>query len=168
MKIRDDILHAMSKGELTLSVFDTVQHDTIIQKLHKIGFSTAALKWFISYRGNRSQYVQVNDYKSATKLCHFGVLQGSVFGPLLFNLYVNDLQDIDPVDSVNTCQYIDDTTQYEHFKISQFQQTIQNTQKRLKNLNIWSRNKNLLLNGAKTKYIILSSTRIKQKLFTRF
>ena len=126
LKIRDDILRAMSKGELTLSVysdyskaFDTVQHHTIIQKLHKIGFSASALKWFISYLGNRSQYVQVNDSKSATKPCQFGVPQGSVLGPLLFNLYVNDLQDIDPADPVNTCQYADDTTQYEHFKISQ-------------------------------------------------
>ena len=53
--------------------FDTVQDDTIIQNLHKIGFSTSALKWFISYLGNRSQYVQVNYSKSATKSRRFGV-----------------------------------------------------------------------------------------------
>ena len=71
LKIRDDILRAMSKGELTLSVYsdyskalETVQHLKIIQKLHKIDFSTAALKWFISYLGKRSQYVQANDSKS--------------------------------------------------------------------------------------------------------
>ena len=68
--------------------FDTVQHHAIVQKLHKVGFSTSPLKWFISYLGNRSQYVQVNDSKSATKLCHFGVPQGSVLGPMLCNLYV--------------------------------------------------------------------------------
>ena len=57
LKIRDDFLRAMSKGELTLSVysdyskaFDTVQHDTIIQKLHKNSFSTSAIKWFISHQ----------------------------------------------------------------------------------------------------------------------
>ena len=108
LKIRDDILRAMSKGELILSVYsDYSQHHTIIQKLHKIGFSGSALKCFISYLGNKSQYVQVNDSKSATKPCQFGVPQGSVLGPLLFNLYVNDLQDIDPADLVNTCQYAD-------------------------------------------------------------
>ena len=116
LKIRDDIFRATSKGEHTLPIhsdyskaFDTVQHHTTIQKLHKIGCSTSALKWFISYLGNRSQYIQVND---ATKPCHSGVPLGSVLGPLLFNLYINDLQDIDPADLVNTCQYADDTKQY--------------------------------------------------------
>ena len=86
----------------------------------------------------------------------------SVLDPLLFNLYVNDLQDIDLADLANTCQCADDTTQYEQFKISQIQQTIKNTQKRLDNLNVWSRNNNLLLNGAKPNYIIFSATKIKQ------
>ena len=45
-------------------------------KAPKIGFSTSALIWFISYLGNRSQYVQVNDSKSATKLCHLMFLKG--------------------------------------------------------------------------------------------
>ena len=118
MKIRDDILSAMSKGELTLSVYsdyskdlDAVQHHTIIQKLPKMDFSTAVLKWFIRYLGNRSQYVQANDSKSATKPCHFGVPQGPILGSLLLNLYVNHLQDIEPAESVNPCQYVDDTTQ---------------------------------------------------------
>ena len=73
LEIRDDILRAMSKGELTLLVysdytkaFDTVQHHTTIQTLHEIGFSTSALKCFISYLGNRLPYVQVNNSKSAT------------------------------------------------------------------------------------------------------
>ena len=141
LKIRDDILRAMSKGELTLSVysdyskaFDTVQHHTIIQRLHKIGFSTSALKWFISYLGSRSQYVQVNDSKSATKPCHFGVPQGFALGLLLFNLYVNDLQHIDPADFVNT--------RYHKIR-TQIRQSAQKTQKRLNNLSLWSRNNNL-------------------------
>ena len=81
----------------------------------------------------------------------------------------NDLQDIDPADLVYTRQYADDTTQYdEHFKISQIRQTIQNTQKRLDNLNVCSRNNYLLLNGAKTKYITFSTTKIKQNFLQDF
>ena len=49
---------------------------------------------------------------------------------------------MDPADLVNTCQYADDTTQYDHFKISPIRQTIQNTQERLNNLNVWSRKNN--------------------------
>ena len=80
----------------------------------------------------------------------------------------NDLQDIDPADLVYTRQYADDTTQYvEHFKISQIRQTIQNTQKRLNNLNFCSRNNNLLLNGAKTKYHFFT-TKIKQNFLQDF
>ena len=83
LEIRDDILRAMSKGELTLlnysdytKAFDTVQHHTIIQTLHKISFSTSALKWFISYLGNRLPYVQVNNSKSATDRVIFVFCKG--------------------------------------------------------------------------------------------
>ena len=60
----------ISLSVIKSKAFDTVQHHTFIQKLNKIGFQHQ----FISYLGNRSQYVQVNDSKSATKLCHFGVI----------------------------------------------------------------------------------------------
>ena len=75
---------------------------------------------------------------------------------------------IDPADPANTCQYAGHTTQYEHFKTSQVRQTIQNTQTRLDNLNVWSRKNNLLLNGAKRKYIIFSTTKIKQNFLQDF
>ena len=84
------------------------------------------------------------------------------------DFYINDLEDIDPADSVNTCQYADDTTQYKHLKISQLQRTIQNTQERLNNLKVWSRNNNLWLYDATTKYIIFSSTKIKQNFLQDF
>ena len=84
------------------------------------------------------------------------------------NLHVNDLQDIVTADPVHTCQYANDTIQHEHFKIPQVRQTIQNTQKRLDNLNVWSRKNSLMLNGAKTKYIIfllLKSSKSSYKIF---
>ena len=134
LKIRDDILRSMSKGELTLSIFsdyskafDTVQYNTIIRKLHNLGFSHSSLKWFISYLSDRLQFVQINDNKSSFNHCNFGVPQGSVLGPILFNLYVSDLQD---VDKGNVCQYADDTTQYEHCNISNLAACLKKTEKR--------------------------------------
>ena len=77
-----------------------------------------------------------------------------LYWAIVVYFYINDLEDIDPADSVNTCQYADDTTQCKHLKISQLQRTIQNTQERLNNLKVWSRNNNLWLYDATTKYII--------------
>ena len=82
------------------------------------------------------------------------VFQKGLYWAIVVNLYINDLEDIDPADSVNTCQYADDTTQYKHLKISQLQRIIQNTQERLNNLNVWSQNNNLWLYDATTKYIL--------------
>lgn len=161
LKLRDDILKSMSKGELTLSIFndyskafDTVQYSTIIRKLHNLGFSHASLEWFISYLSDRLQFVQVNDNKSLINRCNFGVPQGSVLGPILFNLYVSDLQDID---EGNVCQYADDTTQYEHCKISNLAASVEKAEERLNILNNWSVNNNLLFNPSKTKSILFSS-----------
>ena len=71
--------------------FDTVNHNILLSKLHRYGIRGAAYDWFKSYLSNRYQYVSLLGYDSRMKKIEHGVPQGSVLGPLLFLIYINDL-----------------------------------------------------------------------------
>ena len=164
LKIRDDIVKALSKGEVTLAVysdyskaFDTVNYRSLLIKLNSLGFSKSALHWFCSYLTNRQQFVQINDKKSSPGVVLFGVPQGSVLGPLLFNLYVTDIQDNV---SGTICQFADDTTSYIHCKASNIVNSSLVLEKNMNDLFDWSKENDLIFNTAKTKSMLFSTTRM--------
>ena len=94
----DEILKNMDVKKVSLVVlldvskaFGSINRGLLLSKLRKIGVSNSAHKWFKNYLSDRSQVVKIEDTTSKALPLEFGVPQGSILGPLLFTVYVNDL-----------------------------------------------------------------------------
>ena len=130
--------------------FDTVNHDILIMKLEHYGIRGIAKDWLASYLSNRKQFVFFNNVSSDQLTLSCGILQGSVLGPLLFLLYVNDF---------NCCSklldfhlFADDSNLfYKHKNLLTLQNDLNNE---LKNVHIWLCSNRISLNIEKSNFVI--------------
>ena len=137
--------------------FDTVDHNILLQKLEHYGIRGLANNWFKSYLSNRKQYVSVNGYHSKTEVMKFGVPQGSVLGPLLFLIYINDLRNA--IHNSIVHHFADDTNL---LYVNKSLKVIQNKiNKDLKSLVTWLRANKISLNASKTEMLIFRDPRKK-------
>ena len=129
--------------------FDTVDHKILLKKLYNLGVRGIELKWFENYLANRKQFVQLNGKTSTLLSILIGVPQGSILGPLLFLIYINDL----PLcNRLNNSLFADDTMLLEShedlpFLVSKINQEFH------KIVNYFQFNK-LALHKDKTKFLI--------------
>ena len=137
--------------------FDTVNHGILLKKLEHFGVRGVPLDWFTSYLTNRKQYVSVHGNISETLEVGCGVPQGSVLGPLLFLIHINDLPKVSK--KLTFFLFADDTNiYYESQDLTEIQKTVN---KELRKVRKWLDSNRLGLNFSKTNFVIFHSPRNK-------
>ena len=110
--LNDKVLKGFDQGLITGMIlidlqkaFDTIDHDILLQKLYPIDFSKHSVNWFRSYLTNRTYLVNLGNVFSQPACVSSGVPQGSILGPLLFLIYINDMSQ---AVKCNLFLYVDD------------------------------------------------------------
>ena len=135
--------------------FDTIDHHILLNKLEFYGVRGIALQWFYSYLHQRKQYVMVNGVKSSIQCSNCGVPQGSVLGPLLFLIYINDI--VNSSDLLKFSLFTDDTVATLSGK--NLQTLVSSVNREISNISLWFKVNKLSLNISKTNYIIFRTRR---------
>ena len=132
--------------------FDTIEHNLLCKKLECYGIRGSVNNWFRSYLTSRQQYVQINSIKSNNSQISCGVPQGSVLGPLLFLIYINDMHKCTQLKLIH---FADDTTAFmSHNDINTLALTI-NTE--LENIDKWICANKLSLNASKSSFSLFTN-----------
>ena len=162
INLTENIRQAVDEGYIGCGIFvdlqkefDRVDHEILLSKLDYYGIRGISNNWFKSYLSNRKQFVSINGYDSGLAEIKCGVPQGSVLGPLLFLLYINDLNQ-----AIKFCKvhhFADDTNLlYLGKSIKKLNKLVNYD---LKNLLYWLNANKISLNVKKTELVVFKSKR---------
>ena len=161
----NDLTKQMDTGKVPTNIyidlskaFDTLDHSILLDKLNYYGIRGVAYNLLHSYISNRYQYVDFNGSISSTKVVDTGVPQGSILGPLLFLIYINDLPSVSPL--FNMVMYADDTTLYCNLSNNTNENDLNSE---LHKISEWLASNKLSLNAQKTKFMVFHSMQRKVK-----
>ena len=156
----DQLLLGMDNGTVTGAVFldltkafDTVNHFILSRKLSRFGVDGTAQSWFDSFLSNRSQVTCCGRAQSQPNTVSVGVAQGSILGPLLFIIYMNDLPDV--LEFCSVTLYADDTVLYFSSKMISEIETKMNSG--LRQVCDWLKLNQLTLNIKKSQFMLIGS-----------
>ena len=158
------IRHSLDAGDNVLGVFldlrkafDVVPHDILLLKLRHYGIRGVPLQWFSSYLSDRKQSVKINQSVSSLLPVEYGVPQGSILGPLLFLIFINDLKPSTVADTTRLTLFADDTTLLVRSPhLATLATTVNNE---LAHLSSWFKANRMSVNANKTHYIRFSLKR---------
>ena len=124
LEVLDRITSFLDSGNTPINIFldqskafDTINHKILLAKLKYYGICGTSLNWFNSYLSNRQHFVETDNIRSDFSPILLGIPQGSILGPLMFIIYVNDMHNSS--DYFQFVQYADDTSlliQCHHFR----------------------------------------------------
>ena len=159
LTLMDKLIASLERKEFVIGIFldfskafDTVDHAILLQKLCHYGIRGNALKWFTSYLSNHRQYVTYKGVASVMKGISYGVPQGSILGPFLFLIYINDL--------CSMCKYTtpilfaDDTNLF--CRSPDIKTMESNINNELTEISLWLKVYKLSLNIKKIHYMVFS------------
>ena len=135
--------------------FDTVDHVILLGKLKSLGISSNNLEWFHSYLSSRYQKTVIGQASSTSRKVSVGVPQGSILGPLLFAIYINDLPKV--LRNTTVTLFADDTALYCSSQSARDLQTMLNQD--LDRLAQWLYEHKLTLNVSRSKFMLIGGPR---------
>ena len=156
----EEITTNIDKGNVTVGVFidlkkafDTIDHEILLNKLRVYGIRGPASNWLKSYLADRKQFVSFNDVISDYLDVACGIPQGSIIGPTLFILYINDLHNVSKI--LNFILFADDTNIFlSGKKLIDVCNLLTNE---LKSLDVWFKVNKLSLNVSKTNFMVFGN-----------
>ena len=168
VRIHNDLLLSIDSRRSVLLVlldltaaFNTLDHTVLLHRLRELGVDRTVLAWFTSYLVGRSNSVKIRQTTSSRQTVMYGVPQGSVLGPILFNIYISPIADIFRRHQIRYHIYADDTQLYAECPPSDHTDALRHLRDCVDELKRWLDRNHLLLNESKTEAIMFRSTTLR-------